>query len=647
MNENAYSLVEQIDNYLTNEIVNGVGINIDFAESLPSGAVVFAQVASSIGDVKKNALKALRWINCAECIGAEAIVFPECFLVGYPFGDLVSKFPVIVDECAQWLDIIASKTKNVKVLVGFVEQDNATISKKYYSSIAVISAGKIEKIIRKTLLSDEKMFSDNKCFVPFDNADQNCVVEIGAKKGLVLIGNEFIQEASFRVLDEMITKAKPDFILNIGTEISRIQKERCNSALMSSIAQKYEIPFLFVNQAGATENFVYNGASRVFNNQGELVIKAKHLEENFVVYNLNEQVCKISAFEDIKNILEQKSFSLDYEKDLATIYKTLVFAVKNYFKTTGFKRAVLGLSGGLDSTVSAVILADAIGAENVLGVSMPSTITSEDSKNDAKILAQNLGIQFFEIPVKEMCDTTKNVFDGVFAQAEKKWDCRYKKSFTNDNIQARSRAMILWGIANEFDACLPIATSDKSELYMGYATINGDMSGGYAPLADVTKTKLFALAKWLNKNRMVKNAIPQSIIEKRPGAELAINPQTGKPLLAEEALMPYDFMDEVIWRIENKKQSVADMIDDEFLYEKNMRDLGTPVANEQKQEWLKKFFKRLSFALFKWQLMPPSPIVDICSINGVEYRQPVLSSQANYCRISYEEKLALANQLSQ
>ena len=199
---------------------------------------------------------------------------------------------------------------------------------------------------------------------------------------------------------------------------------------------------------------------------------------------------------------------------------------------------------------------------------MPSKITSQESKSDAETLANNLGIHFTEVPIKDMVDTTNKIFDGLFSDVENSWDCRYKQSFTQDNIQARSRAMYLWGVSNEFAQCLPIATSDKSELYMGYATINGDMSGGFAPIADITKTKLFALARWLNKNREKKNAIPESIIQKRPGAELAIDPKTGKPLCAEDALMPYEFLDEIIWRVENKNEKFSDLLEAEFIYEK-------------------------------------------------------------------------------
>ena len=310
-------------------------------------------------------------------------------------------------------------------------------------------------------------------------------------------------------------------------------------------------------------------------------------------------------------------------------YKTIVQGIKDYFKKTGFKRAVLGLSGGLDSTVCAVLLADALGKENVFGISMPSKITSSESKSDAEKLANNLGINFTEAPIKDMVETTSNCLTKLFATVENSWDCRYKQSFTMDNIQARSRAMFLWGISNEFASCLPIATSDKSELYMGYATINGDMSGGFAPIADVPKTKLFALARWLNSNREVKNAIPEAIILKKPGAELAIDPKTGKPLIAEDALMPYEFLDEVIWRIENKKEHYYDMLESKFLYETK-----NEVSKEQKIQWLDKIYRRMATALYKWSILPPSVIVDSRSINKYDYKQPITSSRINYKGLS-------------
>ena len=383
-----------------------------------------------------------------------------------------------------------------------------------------------------------------------------------------------------------------------------------------------------VNQVGAIDSISYEGGTTVFNPDGSIMARAKEFEEQFLVINETENIGKIYAS---SNINPYDKFSLDYEWDLERTYKTLVQGIKDYFQKCNLKKAVLGLSGGLDSTVCAVLLVDALGKENVYGVSMPSKLTSKESKSDAEKLAQNLDIGFCECTIKPMVETTNLCLENLFSETEKHWKCRYKKSFTQDNIQARSRAMYLWAIANEFESCIPIATSDKSESYMGYATINGDMSGGFAPIADITKTKLFALARWLNKNREAKNSIPESIILKKPGAELAIDPNTGKTLNAEDALMPYEFMDEVIWRIENKNQSYQEILESPFLYETRYS-----ITKEQKKEWLDKFYKRMSTSVYKWSILPPSTITGKYSINKTIYQQPITSSKIDY--IGKDEK---------
>ena len=398
--------------------------------------------------------------------------------------------------------------------------------------------------------------------------------------------------------------------------------------MMRHIAKKYNVNYIYVNQVGANDELVYDGYSRMYDKNGNLCAMAKGFEEDFFILNTNSNNNVINKLPKGLELTlnSQKEFSLDHTPDLERTYKTIILAIKDYFKKNNFKHAVLGLSGGLDSTVCAVLLADALGRKNVLGISMPSKLTSSDSKNDAKKLANNLGINFMEIPIKDMQEAISNKFEGIFNEAQNSFSNRYNQSFTQDNIQARSRALILWGIANEFDSTIPIATSDKSELYMGYATINGDMSGGYAPISDVVKTKLFALARWMNENRPQKNAIPEAIIKKPPQAELALDPKTGKTLLAEDALMPYEFLDEVIWRIENFNQSIDNMMKSKFLYEKkNILD------NQTKLQWLNKFFKRLNTAIYKWYIIPPGPIVDGRSINKIEFKQPIISD-INYSK---------------
>lgn len=645
MNKKIYDLTDLIDKDLAEnslDVSERQRITDELKILLPKGAVVLAQANPISGDVKYNAIKAKKWIDWANSLEVSAIVFPETFLMGIPFGDFLSKFPVVVEECNEWLEVLAKQTGNTKVIMGFVECNKENFGKKYYNSIAVLANGKIEKIVRKTLLPNYAESNDSRYFESAPVDSNNRITYIGGKKSGIIVSEDECENNLFgrklystNPMDAIIKEQKPDVLINCSASISRTKKEQFKHNMLSFAAKKYATPIVYVNQVGASDCVSYDGASRVYNNNGELIYRAKSYEEQFFIVDLCDEDGQVYALpkglEDTFN--PQKEFSLDYESDMERTYKTIIQSIKDYFKKTGFKRACLGLSGGLDSTVCAVLLSDAIGSENVFGISMPSKITSDTSKNDAKELAQNLGINFLELPIKDMFDVTRNQFDKLFSEMEYKWKCRYKQSYTNDNIQARARATILWGIANEFDRCLPIATSDKSEAYMGYATINGDMSGGYAPIADVTKTKLFSLAKWMNKNGEQKNVIPLSIIEKRPGAELAINPKTGKPLLAEEALMPYEFLDEVIWRVENLNQSINDMVDVEFVYEKE-----NELSPNNKIEWLEKFFRRMSTAMYKWSIMPPAPIVDTHSINKTEFHQPIVTSGINYKKTTIEEK---------
>ena len=625
-------------------------------EQPPKGAqgnIAMAQINPTSGAVEKNAKKVMKYIKKAEEIGVDLVIFSELTLMAYPIMDTIDRHPVIVEENVKWLKEIAKLTGKTHAIVGFVEPRNGEkVGKRYYNAVAVLGEGEIKAIVRKSLLPTYSEFNDYRYFEPSpvvgcQPADSlgdfgvdkikktDGLIEINGLKYAIVICEDGWNDKDFFAnpmyeLDpvEELAKQKPDVIINCSSSPTRSKKEQLKHNMFSFVAKKYNIPMVYVNQVGAIDDISFDGSSRVYNKDGELISRAKSFEEQLTVANPIKSQGHIYPLTKglEKTLTQQKVFSLDYEPDLERTYKTIIQGIRDYYRKNSLKRAVLGLSGGLDSSVSAVLLADALGAENVFGVSMPSKITSKESNEDAKILAQNLGIKYAVAPIKEMVTTINEQLDPLFEKVEAKWNGnRYENSYVQDNIQARSRATLLWGISNEFSATIPIATSDKSELYMGYATINGDMSGGFAPIADVPKTKLFALARWLNKNRKEKNAIPEAIILKPPGAELAINPETGTYLKAEEALMPYEFLDEVIWRIENKHESYHDMIDDDFLYEKKNK-----IMPEQKKEWLDKFYKRMSGALYKWSILPPSVIVEGRSINKNDYRQPITSGKIDY-----------------
>lgn len=599
---------------------------------MQNNTILLAQLNPIVADIEYNYNKALECIKQAQKKGIKLVVFPELFLLGYPPVDIIERYPLIVEENIKYLEKLALECKDISVLIGFCEFNKQKFGKKYFNSVAYINNTKIEKIMRKSLLPTYSEFSESRYFEAAEFISKDRIINFNSLRAGVVICEEswndfdFFKKPLYKIdpVETLIKEQKPDFLINLSASPTRTKKEQLLNNMLINCAKKYSLPVLYVNQSGSTDCITFSGTSRVYDKNGNLIARAKSFEEDFFEVNIFENT--LNRIEPLPKGLEktlnsQKEFSLDYEPDLERTYLTITTAIKDYFRKNGFKRAVLGLSGGLDSSACAVLLTDALGKENVTGVSMPSKITSSQSKNDAKELAQNLGINFFEIPIKDMTDASSNTFSKVFDEIQSVWGkYRYKAPLTFDNIQARSRAMILWGISNEFSSTLPIATSDKSELYMGYATINGDMSGGFAPICDVTKTKLFALARWMNKNRDVKNAIPEAILIKPPGAELAINPKTGKPLLAEEALMPYEFLDEVIWRLENLQQRADEMLKEVFLYEKKHT-----ITHEQKKLWLQKFAQRVQFAQFKWSIMPPGPIVDSRSINRAEYIQPITS----------------------
>ena len=654
--EELYKLSETANKYLQSEI----DVPSDVIEKIHKYTdnehfFGLAQINPIVGNLEYNAKKIVRYIKYANSIGLYAVVFPELSIMGYPIEDTIARHPIIVEENIKWLKEIAKKTKDTIVILGFVEpRKKDAEGKLYYNSVAILKNGKIEGIVRKSLLPTYSEFNDYRYMEPspisgiqpantlgcFDKKSvQNCS-KLYDNLGISICedcwNNKEFFEKNLYSNDpiEELSKENPVVFINCSASPTRAKKEQLKHNMLSYISKKYSTPFVYVNQVGAIDNISFDGSSRVFDENGELIARAKSFEEQFLIVNPVKKIGKIYPLAKglEKSLTEQKIFTLEYEFDLERTYKTIIQGIRDYFKKCGLKRAVLGLSGGLDSTVSAVLLADALGKENVFGVSMPSHITSKESKSDAEKLANNLGINFTEAPIGEMIDTTSNCLNKLFKAVEEKWNGRYKQSFTPDNIQARSRAMFLWGISNEFSSCIPIATSDKSELYMGYATINGDMSGGFAPIADVPKTKLFAFARWLNENRTEKNAIPEAIILKKPGAELAIDPKTGKPLIAEDALMPYEFLDEIIWRIENKNENYNELLNAEFVYEKKNN-----VSKEQKIEWLDKFYRRMSTALYKWSILPPSVIVEARSINKSDYRQPITSAKIDYKGKTEEE----------
>lgn len=583
--------------------------------------IILAQIDTIAGDIFHNSAKIKQAIINAKSQNAKLIIFPELSLFGYPFGDIFARHKSLIRVQLEELSEIAKLTDGITALVGFVEETNKKGKKPYYNSIAVLQDGKQICTARKKLSPYYCGFNDNRYFKSAKETAEIIIID-NEKYGIIVCEDDFNsedfelhKEYMCEMVNELVKKGATS-IINCSSSPSKAQKEYFKNKLLSEIAKSYSVNYIYVNQVGYGDNLCFDGASRIYSKDGNLTLRGKFFEEELL-----EAINFTGKIELLPKGLEaeqkQTSFSLDYSADLERTYQTIIAGIRGYFKKTGFTKAVLGLSGGLDSTVCAVLLADALGKENVFGISMPTKITSSNSKKDALNLVKNIGINFLEIPIEKELKIFSDELNDIFHQLDTDM---FQKSTTFENIQARTRATILWSISNECKSMLPIATSDKSELYIGYATINGDMSGGFAPIADVTKTKLFALAAYLNQNRETKNVIPQSVLEKPPGAELKFDESKGRTITAEEDNMPYAFLDEIIWLVENKNYGFEELKNNMFLYEKENN-----ITKEQKEAWILKFFDKSQKAVFKWHLLPPSVIVDVKSINMREYHHPIIS----------------------
>lgn len=531
--------------------------------------IILAQTDSITGKIKENAEKIKTLISEAKHDSADVVIFPEFSLIGYPFKDILCRHKNLLSQQKEALEGIKNSTDGIIAIVGHAT-DNGE------SSFSIFTNG-------------QKINSDT--------------IKIGEKEYKVISGEY-----------DTFKGSSDKNIIHISASCSRNGKEYLKNKHLSGIAKSNNIEYIYVNSAGYGDNLVFDGASRIYNNDGEITACAKSFEEDFLITeNLSgrKEPLPKGAEKELSD-----NFSFNYENDLDRLYKELICGIKGYFSKNGFSKAVLGLSGGLDSTICAVLLVDTLGKENVVGVSMPTKISSQGSKDDAKELANNLGITYIEAPIANEVSVFQDELNQIFEKINMD---KYGKSTTFENIQARTRATLLWSISNEFKGMLPIATSDKSEGYIGYATTNGDMSGGFAPIADVTKTKLFALGKYLNKNRAEKNAIPQNVLEKPPGAELKFDEAKGRTITAEEDNMPYPFLDEIIFNIETFGLGLDELLMKDFLYEKEHK-----ISKEQKKEWLLKFCNKYEKAVFKWHLMPPAIITDRKTINQSEYYHPIV-----------------------
>lgn len=477
--------------------------------------VLIAQINPTIGDLSGNTRKILEGISKARDFAAEIVLFPELCLTGYPAEDLLL-LPQFMEETDRKLREIIDAAKGLTVIVGVPKRNPASSEKGLFNSAAVIHDQKLLGFQDKSLLPTYDVFDERRYFEP---AHQPRIWEINDKKiGITICEDiwghsELIRYTDYQcdpVLD--LTPFKPDLVLNLSASPYSFGKFSQRLAACSRAAQTLECPFILCNQVGGNDSLIFDGHSLYLDSRGNLLECAKGFEEDFLLIDLAKKrtVCKY------------------FPEPIRDLFDALVLGVRDYFHKSGFTRCCFGLSGGIDSALVACIAVKALGAQNVLALSMPSRFSSEGSRKDAQALARNLGIECREISIEKPFQAYLDLLTPHFAGKA--------SDITEENLQARIRGMILMGISNKL-GYIVLSPGNKSELAMGYSTLYGDMCGGLGVISDVTKNQVYALAKWLNRE---KELIPENIIQKAPSAELKPN-QTDQ-----DTLPAYEIVDNVL-----------------------------------------------------------------------------------------------------
>ena len=477
--------------------------------------VALAQINPTVGDLAGNTAKILAAYARGVAAGVDLVLLPELALTGYPPRDLVLNEAFVARNLAA-LEQLAQQTGRPALVTGFVGRNDRRPGRPATNAMALLQNGKIIATRTKTLLPTYDVFDEDRYFEP---ALENAPVDFnGTKIGLTICEDVWNDED---VWDERRYRRNPatelvaggvKLILNASASPWHLGKNQTRRELLSRLAAKAKCPVLYCNLVGGNDELIFDGASLAFNQRGELLAEGKMFAEDFIIVDLVAAApCSPVALADEE-----------------MVYRALVLGTRDYLHKCGFKSAVLGLSGGIDSALTAVIAADALGRENVRGLALPSQFSSPGSLADAQKLAANLGIQYDVIPIQPPFVAVKEQLQTVFAgRAE---------DTTEENIQARLRGVILMALSNKFGSLL-LTTGNKSELAVGYCTLYGDMCGGLAVISDVPKTMVYKISRWLNRER---ETIPADTLAKPPSAELRPN-QTDQ-----DSLPPYDVLDAIL-----------------------------------------------------------------------------------------------------
>jgi NAD+ synthase (glutamine-hydrolysing) len=496
--------------------------------------IALLQLNPTVGDLKGNGdliASAVRRVD------VDLAVTSELALLGYPPRDLLLNADFVEHS---W-DILRQLAMDLKgfspVLVGLAEPNPGEVGRPLYNSAALLRNGQVERTFHKTLLPTYDVFDEDRYFEP---ACTPQILDIGSMKLGISICEDIWNDRDFwkrrryhtDPIEELV-KAGARAIVNLSASPFTVGKQAHREAMLSSIAHKYKVSFLYVNQVGGNDELVFDGRSCFFDGEGRLVARAKGFEEDLMVADL----------ESITGTIAEDDFMPEAE-----VWRALVLGTRDYVHKCGFAGVLLGLSGGIDSSLVASVAAEALGPQNVLGVLMPSPYSSLGSIKDAEKLAQNLGIKTITITITDIMASFDSRLEEAFRGRE--------RDVTEENIQARIRGSLLMALSNKYSLVL-LTTGNKSELAVGYCTIYGDMSGGLAVISDVPKTMVYRLARQLNATRG-REIIPAEVLEKAPSAELRFC-QTDQ-----DSLPPYEVLDAILEKYIEQHQSAEEILTQGF-----------------------------------------------------------------------------------
>jgi NAD+ synthase/NAD+ synthase (glutamine-hydrolysing) len=478
--------------------------------------IALGQINPTVGDFSGNASKIIDFSRRAQQAGAGLILFPELSVCGYPPRDLVERSSFVARN-RESAEHIAAQTRGIAVICGLVTPAQSDAGKSVMNSAALLMDGKIAFTQSKMLLPTYDVFDEMRNFAPAKS--QELFSFCGNRMALTICEDawndkQFWQKRLYTVDPvEALINSGGNFVLNISASPFWIGKRELRRDMLASIARQHKVPVVLVNQVGGNDSLVFDGSSLVLDREGKIVAQGRSFDEDLIYFD--SQTLSGEMHEQIAG-------------DEASAYSALVLGTRDYMHKCGFQKAIIGLSGGIDSALTAVIAADAVGPENVIGVGMPGPYSSQGSIDDARALATNLGIRFELLSINPAYEAYRQTLQTVFAGQ--------KEDVTEENIQSRSRGTLLMALSNKFGAIV-LSTGNKSELGVGYCTLYGDMVGGLAVISDVPKTLVYRLSEYVNSQRAV---IPQNTIEKPPSAELRPDQKDS------DSLPPYDVLDAVL-----------------------------------------------------------------------------------------------------